>query len=99
MKKLFLLALLVSASVNALTFETPNEVGGYIVLTTRKGDECKAGMKLAYGTDNNGNVSFGCWGSIDNRIWITINGTVKVYESSVFVTKDDEKPSKVTKGM
>lgn len=93
MKKVALMvALAISVNAQAATCEMPNNAGGVIVLTERRNAQCdKNQFRVAYGTHRNGNVLFGCWTMIDDRIWVDLADQVSVFDPTEFRCKGQAK--------
>lgn len=100
MKYLLLLIYLSCSVVHAASWEKDNNAGGQIVLTDRLGKDCKENMKVVYATNKEGEVLFGCWTVIDNRVWIALEGNVRVHSMDSFrIIRDQSESTKPAKGM
>ena len=85
---LFLAALAACMPVHADELVARNKAGGSIVLSDKTSKACDAGENIAFATSPTGNVEFGCWTLLENRVWIKYqDGTLRVHDANTFTLK------------
>lgn len=98
MKKILATAVLAAAALNATAREvwvSKTESGGEIVITAEKSTHCEDSLRSMYLVMSTGEVVYGCWAMIDERIHVRYdNGVRRAYTLSGFEKRGtaDEAP-------
>jgi hypothetical protein len=89
MSKLLIALLLLSTTAYADSWESPNKIGGKIVLTDTKCTSEPTKMVI-FSQSNEGPTLFGCWFYAEGYIMVTWNdGDIRSYPSDTFTKKQN----------